>query len=1227
VQSYGGAHYFGRWDEKLSRKLQEVARRENVTLYMLLLASLDVLLWRYSGDQDIAVGSPIANRTQKETEKLIGFFVNTLVLRNRVEGSGKFVELLKRVRESALGAYAHQDVSFERLVEELKPERDLSRSPLFQVMFALQNLPQQELELPGLKLRAVEAESAVSKFDLTFYVNQAGEALEGVIEYNTGLFEQATVERMWRHWEELLRGIAENADRAVAELPMLTDAERRQVVEEWNRTERDFGSEKTVVEMFEEQVRRTPDRIAVRYAGQKLTYTQLNRRANQLAHYLTLRGIALEGLVGIAMDRSLEMLVALLGVLKSGGAYVPMDPGYPSARLEYMLENSGILLLITHSQLLGHLPAFSIPVITMDGDGPDIQRESETNISCAVHSENAAYVIYTSGSTGRPKGVVVTHGGLSNFLFSMSEVFGQPASFEEWVAITSISFDISALELFWTLTRGDAVILHPGITRQDSGYTKRKPLDFSLFFFSAADDSEKREAYRLLLEGARFADDNGFRAIWTPERHFHPFGGLYPNPSVTGAAVAAITRNVEIRAGSVVLPLQDSLRTAEEWSVVDNISGGRVGISFASGWHVNDFVLSPESYADRKAIMMREIETVRSLWRGQTVSRINGAGKEVSIAIHPRPVQAELPVWLTAAGNAETFRLAGEIGAGLLTHLLGQSIEDLKQKVAVYRAAYRQAGHPGKGSVTLMLHTFIGEDAESARSLVRGPFCRYLEESVDLLKQMARGEGIDFDPASISRTELDALLSLGFDRYYQTSGLMGDEESCFATLYRIAEADVDEIGCLIDFGVATTAALQGLQRLARLKDRWFRVSTAQEDWDWNGKNVQCTPSFARGFLEQWKSEQAPPHLGKLLVGGENLPSALALELGPIAKDGIYNMYGPTETTIWSAMHKVKETAGTIPIGRPISNTRIYLLDEAMQPVPVGVPGELYIGGAGLARGYSASPDLTAERFVPDPFARIAGQRLYRTGDRARYLSSGNIEFLGRIDQQSKIRGYRIEPGEIEALLREHPSVDHAIAMVREDSPGDRRLVAYVVLGRVEGAQEIVDGDRLREYLRGKLPEYMVPDMVIPLDEIPLTPNGKINRKALPLPGAMRAKKEYVAPRTEVEEVLSMVWADLLGVEQVGAEDNFFELGGHSLLATQLVARVAQIFKINVPLQSLFTRGTLANMAKVLVENEPRPGQVEKIARLAKPLFVQTEEETIEALQVRNKAKADAMSQA
>jgi natural product biosynthesis luciferase-like monooxygenase protein/amino acid adenylation domain-containing protein len=1220
-QSYDGADIVGRLEDGLGQRLQQIAREENVTLYMLLLASLDVLLWRYSGQTDIAVGSPVANRTHKETEKLIGFFVNTLVLRNSVDGKERFTDFLKRVRETALGAYAHQDVPFERVVEELRPERDLGRSPLFQVMFVLQNLPPQELQLPGLKLRPLETESTVSKFDLTFSVSQLAEGgLQTFIEYNTALYDRETIERMWGHWEQILRGIAAEPHRPVRSLQMMKEPERRQVIEGWNSAAHGHQPVKTIVQLFEEQVQRTPDRIALSNAGEELTYEALNRRANQIAHYITGLGVCQEKLVGIAMDRSLEMMVAILGVLKAGGAYIPMDPAYPVARLEYMLQNSNLLLVITCSDLLGQLPVFTVPIITMDIDAAVIASESEENLRHRVHSENAAYVIYTSGSTGRPKGVIVTHGSLGNFLFSMSDIFGDPPTAEEWIAITSISFDISILELFWTLTRGDSIQLHHGVTRLDPGYMKRKHLEFSLFFFSAADDSAKGDAYRLLLEGSRFADENGFKAVWIPERHFHAFGGLYPNPSVTGAALAVITKNLEIRAGSVVMPLHDPLRTAEEWSVVDNLSGGRAGISFASGWQINDFVLSPERYADRKNIMLEQMETVRALWRGESISRINGAGNTVSVSIHPSPIQSELPVWLTAAGNEETFRLAGEMGAGLLTHLLGQTVDELAHKISVYRTSYHQAGHKGRGSVTLMLHTFIGVDEESTRSLVRGPFCRYLEESVGLLKQMAIGEGINLDPASISRSELDALLALGFDRYYQTSSLMGDEENSLATLYRLAGADVDEVGCLIDFGVPTDSALDSLQRLARLKERWLRKAASQENLDWKGKNIQCTPSFAQGLLSRWKSEPELPTLGKLLLGGENLSLVLASELQPLAKDGVFNMYGPTETTIWSAAYKVTEGSERIPIGRPIANTEIYLLDEDLEPVPIGLPGELYIGGSGLARGYLGSPDTTADRFIPHPFSAIGGARVYRTGDIARYLPDGNIEFLARVDQQSKIRGYRIEPGEIETLLLENLSVAHAAVMVREDSPGDRRLVAYVVLVRNDQRTQAIDVKQLREYLRGKVPEYMVPDMIVELDEFPLTPNGKLDRKAFPFPGTVRAKKEYIAPRTEVEEVLAMVWGEFLHVERVGVEDNFFELGGHSLLAAQLVGKVTQIFRIPVSLQMLFSRPTLGNMASALLENEPTPGQADKIARLAKPLFHQSDEDADAALAARSKEK-------
>jgi natural product biosynthesis luciferase-like monooxygenase protein/FkbM family methyltransferase len=695
---------------------------------------------------------------------------------------------------------------------------------------------------------------------------------------------------------------------------------------------------------------------------------------------------------------------------------------------------------------------------------------------------SSAYVLYTSGSTGAPKGVMVSHRNLAGFFAAMDRVLGtDPGS---WLAVTSISFDISALELLWTLTRGWKVVI-----QDDAGTylaphletlprASRRPLDLSLFYFADA-GGDQRDKYRLLLEGARFADENGFKAVWTPERHFHAFGGLYPNPSVTGAAVAAITKRVEIRAGSVVLPLHDPVRVAEEWAVVDNLSGGRVGVSFASGWHVNDFIFAPERFNSRKEEMLEGIETVRALWRGEAVRRTGGAGQEVEVRTLPRPIQPELPVWLTAAANPETFRIAGEIGARLLTHLLGQTLDEVKEKIAVYRTAWKAAGRPGEGSVTLMLHTYVGPDDAKARETVRGPFTEYLRSSFGLVENLAPTLGFG-DPGNLSPADMDALLEHAFERYFETSGLFGSIETCRRTLDRLRAIGVDEVGCLIDFGIDTDTVLDGLRALASLQ-----APGIESDFSLPAQinrheitHLQCTPSLAGLLASDPATLEGLTPLRTLLLGGEALPAPLATRLReslPAAE--IHNMYGPTETTIWSLTHPVQTDAfgfdginHRVPIGRPLANNTVRVLDGGLRPVPPGVPGEIYLGGDAVALGYWRSPERTAERFVPDPFSKQLGARLYKTGDLGRFRPDGVLDFLGRADHQVKVRGHRIELGEIEAALRSHPGVREAVVVAREQAPGDRRLAAYVVptAGRAQALQP-------RGTLAEESPRFVLPN--------------------------------------------------------------------------------------------------------------------------------------------------------
>ena len=824
VQTHHGSTINHLLSPELTAQLQQLSQREGATLFMTLLAAWQTLLMRYSGQCDISVGTPVAGRTRAEVEPLIGFFVNTLVLRTGMTKELSFREAVQRVREVCLGAYAHQDVPFEMLVEQLQPARSLSHSPLFQVMFALQNTPVQSLNLPGVTLERVEVESRTAIYDLTLAMAEGETGLLASMEYNTDLFDEATISRMLRHYERLLSRVVSDPQQRLSEMPVLSDAEEHQLLVEWNRTAQDFPA-LCIHQLFARQVERTPDAVALIFEDQQLSYRELNARANQLAHLLHQRGVGAESLVGVMLERSPEMVVALLGILKAGGAYLPLDPSYPPARLAFMLEHSQATLLLTQSSLAERLPAHHGDLLLLDTDWPLVSQYGTENPPPRVMAENLAYVIYTSGSTGQPKGVMIPHGALSNFLHTMGQRPGLSAS-DTLVAVTSLSFDIAGLELYL--------------------------------------------------------------------------------PLVTGARVVVVSRETAM-------------------------DGGRLG------------------------------------------------------------------------------------------------------------AAIRDSG------------------------------------------------------ASV---------------------------------------------------------------------------------------MQATPATWRMLVESgWEG------LGgvRVLCGGEALTQKLAEELVGVGGE-VWNMYGPTETTIWSAVEEVggsggsgQGVSGIVTIGRGIGNTEVYVMDGEMRIVPVGVRGELYIGGAGLARGYKGGAEQTAERFVPHPYARQAGERLYRTGDMVRWLSDGRLEYIGRGDGQVKVRGYRIELGEIEAVLRRHESVREAVVIARDEATGGgKRVVSYCVMA--EGAE--VSAAQLREHVRGVLPEYMVPAAVVLLDEMPLTPNGKVDRKALPVPEDVAGEREpgYVAARTPVEVLLATLWRDVLGVEQIGITDNFFTLGGHSLLATQLIARVREAFGVEVVLRRFFEKPTVEALA-------------------------------------------------
>ena len=1012
----------------LSRAESDALRATGLALGTMVHAAWAFVLSRHANTSDVIIGSTRACRrnTVPHAQTMVGACINSVPLRVRMHGT---------VREWLAALRAQQDAVREYELTPLVEVQSASGlSPLFETLVVFNTARVQAL-LQGeawSRRRVDFLEQTNSPLTLFAY---AEPALWLKLAFDRARIDDATAARLVAHVHEVLQALPGVLDQPLTALPPVCRADAAA----WAAYNADTAVPaqiRCVHAQFAEQAARTPHAVALVFGSQQLTYRELDARANALAHTLRAQGVQADAPIGLFLPRSLEMVIAQLAILKAGGAYLPLDPSYPRVRLAMMVRDAAPKVIVTHQALVAELPEHHASVVMV---GPEQATAAPTDTATPA---SLAYVIFTSGSTGRPKGVMVEHRNVANFFAGMDARLGTAPG--TWLAVTSISFDISVLEILWTLCRGYKVVLQAESHRLAMASVAQRPrMDFSLFYFAADAAQDDNNKYRLLIEGAKFADTHEFTAVWTPERHFHAFGGLYPNPSVTSAALAMVTTRVSLRAGSVVLPLHSPLRVAEEWSVVDNLSGGRVGLSFASGWHANDFALAPHNYAERKRVFVESVATVRKLWRGEAVETQSGNGEKIEVRVLPRPVQVEPPMWITAATSTDSFRLAGELGANLLTNLLGQKVEELGAKIAAYRQARRAHGHASDGIVSLMLHCFVGADGTHVRETIREPFLRYLRTSTDLI-QKARWEFPAFAsapgaaPRELSEDEMQVLHDHAFERYVGTSGLFGTVEECLPMIARLAAIGVNEVACLVDFGVPTDAVLASLTHLNRLREicavaEVGEASIAEQLSQHAVTHFQCTPSLARVV-----PKEALGGLQTMLVGGEALPPDLAQSLRRGLNGRLLNMYGPTETTVWSACAEVDD--GAVTLGQPLAHQTLQALDEAMQPVPIGAIGEVYIGGAGVVRGYFGRDDITRERFID-----AAQTRVYRTGDLAR-LSNGALEFFGRADGQVKIRGYRIELGEIESAMLALPQVHAAAAIVREDTPGDKRIVAYVVSG-------------------------------------------------------------------------------------------------------------------------------------------------------------------------------------
>jgi len=1057
----------------------------------------------------------------------------------------------------------------------------------------------------------VQLKVAAETSELIILLEKSGQKIE--LCYRDTVIDNAGIKQLIDQLLVIATEASSRMQQAIKDINILSEQDTLSI-NGWNSTEVSYNKNLCLHQLIETQAEAQPEAVALAYDDEEINYQTLNSRANQVARFLLERGAKGGGLIGVMMDRSIDMVVTLVAIHKLGCAYVPLDPVYPADRLRYMVEDSKLSVLVTESRHFTKLGELNAQVIVHNELEAVIKTYPEENLEQVTESTSLAYVIYTSGSTGKPKGVMVEHKNVVNFFVGMDAVIG--AEKGTWLAVTSISFDISVLEIFWTLSRGFKVVIYqdkqaPAEFSENENKAVDLGLDYSFFYWNVADEEglDQPNKYKLLLEGAKFADKNGFKAVWNPERHFGSFGGLFPNPSVTLAALSTITENVDLRAGSCVIPLHSPIRVAEEWSVIDNLSNGRVGIAVAAGWAPPDFAIKPENYAEAKQVMFDSLESVRRLWRGEKVN-FPGPNGDVAVRTLPLPIQKELPVWITTAGNPDSFKSAAKIGANVLTHLLGQTFEEVQAKIDAYREGWKEAGHAGEGTITLMLHTFIGESMEEVEEIVREPMKNYLKSAMFLVKSAAwnfptfkkmsedAGKSLDEFFETISDEDMDDLLEFAFQRYFRTSGLFGTPESAMETARKCKEIGVDEIGCLIDFGIDTDIVIKHLPYLKKLRINTSTTekTSSQSDSQTNYSlpdlidkhrvtHFQCTPSMATILLAEPESKAKLANIKHMMVGGEALPSVLANELRGAIGGRLTNMYGPTETTIWSSTFDV-ENDNEMSIGKAISNTQIYIVDQNLKQMPVGVAGELLIGGDGVVRGYHDRPELTAERFIPDQFKTNSTGRIYRTGDLAKYSEDGRLIYLGRIDHQVKVRGYRIELGEIESLLQTHDSIRECAVILRDDNAGDKRLVAYVR----PNFEKHVDVDVLKAHLSEQLPEFMVPAFYVELASMPLTPNGKLDRNALPEPMQQRHQnsEEFALPEDDWEKLIADIWKKALGVEEVGRKDNFFDIGGHSLLVIQVLKELRESERITKPVQmtDLFRFTTIETIAKFVAADEP-----------------------------------------
>ncbi|MEF2074231.1 MupA/Atu3671 family FMN-dependent luciferase-like monooxygenase [Consotaella aegiceratis] len=1165
--------------------LKAFCAARGITAFAFLAATIRSFLAAQAEQADFNIGTVVANRRDHRFERTVGCFFNTVVLRNLVDVTAPFTTALAAEHDTIIDALDHQAAPFDDVVKALGVDRPLGEVPLFQVMLVVQNGIDTELRFPGLTARAVDLPWQASKFDLTFDLSVSADGVAGQIEFSSDLFSTERIALMAVQLEVYVQRILNAPEADILTLLHQGAVGTALAPVEILGPEREIALADAVPIRLWRALSDPAERPALIMGDRTLTYDGLRAQALRLCAGFAALGGSRTSPIVIYAERGPSQVAAMLACLWSGRAYVPVDLETPLRRLQDIIAQAAPAAVLTDTSLLPWAAA-TLPCQVINIAGA----QATTDVApAAVALGDTAYVIFTSGSTGVPKGVEVTHEALANFFAAMDRVLMPEAGAKAtWISVSSIAFDISVLELLWPLCHGQKVVIQrrgPSAAEYAARLAQKAPA-LSLMYFADEEASAGHGKYDLLMAGARFADDNGLAAVWTPERHFGAFGGSFPNPAISSAAIAAVTSRIQIRAGSVVPALHHPMRLCEDWSMIDNLSGGRVGISFASGWQPHDFVFNPQAYSDRKAHMIEAIEAVRAIWRGAAYHGTSGQGEPVELYCRPAPVQSELPFWMSSAGNPATFVSAGEIGANLLTHMLGQSRADLAERIALYRDARTRAAHPGRGLVTVMLHTFVDDDPARARALADGPLKAYLATSLDLVKPLAAERGFAAD--SLSEADLDSLLDHAVERYATQAGLIGSPASCASFIADLAEIGVDEVACLVDFGVPEAKVIEAFPRLLDVQrevlDRLYQTGTAQTTRDEDvldlierheATHLQCTPALAHVLC---LSDQAArlSDLEQMLVGGEVLSDALAERLTDLRRGGaLFNMYGPTETTIWSSFSNVG--VGPVTLGLPVLNTRFRVLSPHGYPVPQGWRGTLAIGGLGLAAGYLGQPERTAQAFLHD----AEGVRWFDTGDTVTLSEAGVLSYLGRKDGFEKVNGFRVETREIEAACEALPEVETALVRIQRSGDVLSETAQILAFLKPRAGQTLPSRSTLRAALLERLPRYACPSAFYRIDRIPLTISGKIDRPAL-RPEAAQALSDPVRPAGAEPDsatvgMLKTLWAELLGLEDVGVTDNFFHLGGDSVLTIQMASRL-QAAGYDVAARHVFEHQTIAALA-------------------------------------------------